>query len=232
MRSANKTAPDGERWRKRLGWPLLAATAGAILIVPYLAVEAQLDTWGAALLAATRAHPLAAALLIVSLLAGDVLLPVPSSAINALAGALFGWAAGAALIWVGLGLGCLLGYALGAGGARPLAKHLVGDAELARAIGRFGPAVSVSLVLTRAVPVLAEAGTLAAGAAGMPIGRYLLITGLANAGVALVYAGVGAAALNANSFLLAFAAAAGLPALAWAAWRLSAGARPRSRPQP
>lgn len=202
-------------------WTLLVLAAAALLIAPYLAVESRLDDWGRAILEAGQAHRLIAALLIIGLLAGDVVLPVPSSAVNALAGLLFGWALGAALIWLGLSLGCGLGYALGAKGARPLARRVVGDADLARAVGRFGPAAPATLALTRAVPILAEAGTLAAGAAGMPLGAFLRVTGLANAGVAIVYAGVGAAALNTHSFLLAFLAAAGLPALAWAVWRLA-----------
>jgi uncharacterized membrane protein YdjX (TVP38/TMEM64 family) len=202
-------------------WTLLALAAAALLVAPYLAVEPRLEGWGLAILKAGQAHRWIAALLIVGLLAGDVVLPVPSSAVNALAGLLFGWALGAVLIWLGLSLGCGLGYALGAKGARPLARRLVGDADLARAISRFGHAAPLTLALTRAVPVLAEAGTLSAGAAGMPLGAFLRVTSLANAGVAVVYAGVGAAALNTHAFLLAFLAAAGLPALAWGVWRLA-----------
>jgi uncharacterized membrane protein YdjX (TVP38/TMEM64 family) len=227
VRSAKDLSSVNGPWRTGVRWTLLALAAAAVLIFPYLALESRLDGWGRALLAAGQAHRLIAAVLIVGLLAGDVLLPVPSSAVNALAGLLFGWVVGAALIWLGLSLGCLLGYALGARGARPLARWMVGDADLERAVARFGPAAAATLVLTRAVPVLAEAGTLAAGAAGLPLGRYLGVTSLANAGVAIVYAGVGAAALSANSFLLAFLAAAGLPALAWGVWRL-AGRRPRA----
>ena len=217
----NGTSANRRRGRAAIGWTLLALGAATLLIAPYLMVESRLDDWGRTILEAGRTHRLVAALLIVGLLAGDVVLPVPSSAVNALAGLLFGWAFGAALIWLGLSLGCGLGYALGAKGARPLARRVLGDTDLARAVGRFGPAASATLVLTRAVPVLAEAGTLAAGAAGMPVGAFLRVTSLANAGVAIVYAGVGAAALNAHSFLLAFLAAAGLPALAWGFWRLA-----------
>ena len=217
----NETSADGRRARTAVRWTLLALGAAMLLIAPYLAVESRLDDWGRTILEIGRTHRLIAALLIVGLLAGDVVLPVPSSVVNALAGLLFGWVFGAVLIWLGLSLGCGLGYALGAQGARPLARRMVGDLDLARAVARFGPTAPATLALTRAVPVLAEAGTLAAGAAGMPLGAFLRVTSLANAGVAIVYAGVGAAALNAHSFLLAFLAAAGLPALAWGVWRLT-----------
>lgn len=232
MRSAKSVKPSAvRRSHGGLRWTLLALLAAAVLIGPFLAVAPHLDDWGRALLAAGRAHRPLAALLIVGLLAGDVLLPVPSSAVNALAGLLFGWAAGAALIWLGLTLGCVIGYALGARGARPLVRRWIGDAALDRAVRRFGPVAPLTLVLTRAVPVLAEAGTLAAGAAGLPLGAYLWTTGLANAGVAIVYAGVGAgvgaAALGADSLLLAVFAAAGLPAVAWAIWRLAGKVRRR-----
>jgi uncharacterized membrane protein YdjX (TVP38/TMEM64 family) len=203
-----------------LRWTLLALAALALLILPYLAVAPDLERWGRAAFEAGRGHKPLAAALVIGLLAGDVLLPVPSSAVNTLAGLLFGWAAGAILIWLGLTLGCLLGYVLGARGGRPLTRWMVGGASLSKAAGLFGPVAPATLVLTRAVPVLAEAAVLAAGASGMPLGAFLVATSLANAGLAIVYAGVGALALSANAFLLAFLAAMGLPALAYGLWRL------------
>ena len=56
------------------------------------------------------------------------------------------------------------------------------------------------------VPVLAEASVIAAGIMGMPAGRVMLVTGLANLGFAGVYAGLGASAEGTSGFLLAFAA--------------------------
>ncbi|MEZ5395647.1 MAG: hypothetical protein R2724_22920 [Bryobacterales bacterium] len=53
----------------------------------------------------------------------------------------------------------------------------------------------------------------------MPLGRFVLLTALSNLAIALVYAAVGAYALEANSFLLAFAGAIVLPGIAMLLFR-------------
>jgi 3-dehydroquinate synthase len=68
-------------------------------------------------------------------------------------------------------------------------------------------------VLLRGVPVLAEGSVIFAGLAGMPIGRFLLITSTANLCISAAYAGAGAYALGAGSFAAALAAAILLPGL-------------------
>ena len=156
--------------------------------------------------------------MIIALLAGDVLLPIPSSVISVFAGSAFGLAWGAAVIWAGLMAGCLLGYALGAVPGRGLANRVVGRRDVAGMGRLFEGAGPVVLVLARAVPVLAEASVLAAGAARMPLATFLLTTGLSNIGVALAYAGVGATAAATGSFLLAFIGMCSVPALGWLAW--------------
>ncbi len=47
----------------------------------------------------------------------------------------------------------------------------------------------------------------------MPLGRFTWLTGLSNAAIAVVYAGVGAYALETSAFLLAFAASMLVPGL-------------------
>jgi membrane protein DedA with SNARE-associated domain len=70
------------------------------------------------------------------------------------------------------------------------------------------------IVICRAVPVLAEASVLFAGVTRMPFRRFLLLAGLSNLGIAVTYSAVGAYALEAESFLLAFAGAIILPGIA------------------
>lgn len=202
-------------------WTLALALLLAFILVPWLVLDTAITEAVGGVFANPAAHGIPIVLLIVALLALDVVLPTPSSLVSVAAGALFGWALGGLLIWLGMTLGCLLGYGLGARAGRPLARRLLGEAELARAMRVAGRIDGPALALARAVPVLAEATTLAAGAAGAPFARFVVVTSLANAGVAAVYAGVGAAALSKGSFLLAFGAAAGLPALGWLLVRLS-----------
>lgn len=202
-------------------WGLTAILLFAFILIPWLMFDASITKAVGQAFADPASHGVLAAFLVVALLALDVVLPTPSSLVSVAAGALFGWLAGGVLIWLGMSLGCLIGYWLGARAGRPLARRLLGEAELQKAMRLSGRVDGAALALTRAVPVLAEATTLAAGAAGAPLGRFVAVTSLANAGVAAVYAGVGAAALSKGSFLLAFAAAAGLPAAGWLVVRLS-----------
>jgi uncharacterized membrane protein YdjX (TVP38/TMEM64 family) len=188
----------------------------ALILVPFLLFEEQVLESSGRLFGGSGAQAGALlALAIVALFAGDVVLPVPSSLVSVAAVALFGWAGGL-LIWTGMTIGCGLGYWLGRRAARPLAQRFIGPEEVARAqrlATGLGPA---TLILTRAIPVLAEASTVAAGLAAMPFGRFVLTTGLANAGIALVYSAWGAAAgRSAGSFVFLFAAALAVPALAW-----------------
>jgi 3-dehydroquinate synthase len=106
-----------------------------------------------------------------------------------------------------------------------VAMRVVGAAEMARAQKLFENVGPLALVVTRAVPVLAEAGTLAAGATRMPFWAFMAATSVSNVGVALAYAGVGAFAASSGSFLIAFLGLTAVPALAWAAWRFYAARR-------
>ena len=192
----------------------------AVILVPFLLFEGEVLELADSLFGGGGQAGALLALAIVALFAGDVVLPVPSSLVSVAAVALFGWAGGL-LIWIGMTIGCGFGYWLGRRAGRPLAERFIGPDEVARArriAGDLGPA---TLVLTRAVPVLAEAATMAAGLAAMPFGRFALVTGLANAGIALVYVALGSAAAgSAGSFVLLFAAAIAVPAFGWIALRL------------
>lgn len=220
-------APDARR--PALRWAALIVALLAAIVVPFVLLETQITGWLQAALDAVREAPWLGGGLIVALLAGDVVLPVPSSIVSTFAGAAFGWRLAALIIWVGMTLGCVAGYLLGASAGRGVALRVVGGGELARAQRLFASIGPVALIVTRAVPVLAEAGTLAAGAARMPFVPFLASTSVANVGVALAYAGIGATAAQAGSFLVAFLGLAAIPALAWTAWRFIAARRASHR---
>jgi uncharacterized membrane protein YdjX (TVP38/TMEM64 family) len=203
-----------------LRWTAAGSLLLALILVPFLLLEGPVLEYTSALIGASGPAGALLAIAIVALLASDVFLPVPSSLVSVASVALFGWAGGL-LIWIGMTIGSGLGYWLGSKAGRPLAERFIGPDEVARArriASELGPA---ALVLTRAVPVLAEASTVAAGLAAMPFGRFALATGLANAGIAIVYAAWGAAAAGSTtSFLMLLAAAIAVPAFAWLALRL------------
>jgi membrane protein DedA with SNARE-associated domain len=89
-----------------------------------------------------------------------------------------------------------------------------GEAELERAERLASRHGAKALVLARPVPVLAKASVLLAAACGMPLSKLVALCAMANAGVSLAYAGVGALAVGVSSFLLAFCGSIAIPAVA------------------
>lgn len=200
------------RWLMIIG--LLAIVVGVPLIFreEFVAISDRV-------LAAADQRPFAAAALIVAALTLDVFLPVPNGVTNTLAGAAFGFALGTFVIWLGLMGGSTAGYALGRWGARPLAARLLGADDLERAhriAERAGP---VALIVSRPVPILCEMTPIAAGIAGMAFGHFLFAVALGNLGVGVVYAAIGAAAVERTSTELLMLGAIGVPLAAWLGWQ-------------
>ncbi|NUN97606.1 MAG: VTT domain-containing protein [Candidatus Omnitrophica bacterium] len=202
------------------GWLTLSGLVLALILVPFLIFGARMEGWTQEFLVAGKTHSGWVALIVAGALAGDVVLPIPSSLVSAGAGVLLGFAAGALVSLAGMSVGCVLGYGLGISVGRPAAGRLLGKLELQtldRVWERWG---GWTLVVFRPVPVLAEASILFAGMGRMPLARFLALTTLSNAGVSLVYSAVGAYAAEVNSFLVAFAGAILAPAMAMGLARL------------
>ena len=194
-------------------WCVLAALLLAIILVPFILYEEAIT---AAVESYVRSdQPLVAiAIGIALLLASDVLLPVPSSVVATASGFLMGWPLGTLVTWLGMNVGAVIGYWVGSSAGRRAARRFVGDDEVARAAVSFARWGDWSLIVSRAVPVLAEASVVFAGTVRMPFARFAFLTGVANAAIALVYAAVGTYALGTQTFLLAFAGSIALPGLA------------------
>jgi uncharacterized membrane protein YdjX (TVP38/TMEM64 family) len=193
-------------------WALLIGLMFALIIIPFLIFEQQfeaLGTW----LAEGHASGWASAFIIAALLALDVFLPVPSSIVSTGAGVLLGFWRGAAVIWIGMTVGCAIGYAFGAKAAGA-ARRMVGEDGLARASTVMDRHGSWALVVCRPIPVLAESSVVFAGLVHSPVQSFVWMTTLSNLGIALAYAAVGAYSMEVQSFLLTFAAALALPGLA------------------
>ncbi len=193
-------------------WALLWTIVIAVVLVPFFLFEAEFNRWAATVIGGGVPRAPAAAA-IVALLALDVLLPVPSSIVSTGAGVLLGFMLGTAVVWAGMTAGCAIAYAIGAratGGA----ERFVGSASLDRAHAlatRYG---AWTIVICRPVPVLAEATAVMAGLMRWPLKSFLGVTAASNLGIAAGYAAVGAFAMRVESFLLAFAGALVIPAVA------------------
>ena len=209
-----------------LRWSLLALTALALIIVPFVLYGDWFAERASGLLLSGTARPFLA-VSVVGLLASDVVAPVPSSLVATASGMLLGLGPGAAASWIGMQAGALVGYVVGNTAGAVAARRFVGRLDLERAASLHRRWAGASLVASRAVPVLAEASVVAAGAASMPLGKFAWITGLSNAAIAFVYAAVGARALEANAFALAFAGSVVVPGVLYWAGRVLARRRPQ-----
>lgn len=207
-----------------LRWSALAALLAAFLLAPFFlyeqALEQAVERWLASPPPAAATAPALAALL-----AADVALPVPSSLTATAAGFLLGWPLGVLVNWLGLNAGAALGYWIGATAGRAAARRVVGVRGLERAAEAQRRWGDWSLIVSRAAPVLAEASVVFAGAARMRPARFALLVGLSNAAIALVYASVGAFALETQTFLPAFVGSIALPALAMLLTRRKRGGK-------
>jgi membrane protein DedA with SNARE-associated domain len=184
-----------------------------MVLLPFLLLEQQFNTFAESVTRSDTSRWLVAGA-IFSLLALDVFLPVPSSIVSTAAGVLLGFTIGTAVVWGGMMIGCLLGYAVGTRGSAA-ARRLVGEDGIARAaalVQRYG---DLTIVLCRPVPVLAEASVVFAGLVHAHYGRFVRLTATSNLGIAAGYAAVGAYSrrLDSYSFLIAFAGALLLPGI-------------------
>lgn len=200
-------------------WGVVAVALLAIVLVPFVLFEDRLNALSAELVSSDVPRAWVAAA-VVGLLASDVLLPIPSSIVSTASGVLLGLSLGTLSSWTGMTIGSLVAWGVGRTVGRAGLRTWVGDGELARAEVMSAERGVLALVLSRPVPVLAEASALLAGAVAMPLPKYLAATALANLGVSLGYAAVGATAADVSSFFVAFLGAIGAPALVLGAVRL------------
>lgn len=193
---------------------LLLLALIVVVVAPFLLFGTAVEQWSTSALGSTTSTSVLA-VSIAALLAADIFLPIPSSVVATAAGATLGAVAGTVVVALGLSAGCVLGASVARRLGTRVVGALIGASELEHlraSLQRHGPAL---LVLCRPVPVLAEASVLAAGAIGISLPSLAWWTTLANVGVAITYATLGAQAATASSFLLVFAASMVLPALAW-----------------
>ncbi len=194
-------------------WLGLLFSLFLLILIPFIIFEETIarvfhDTL------ATNQDPIWLAGFLAILLASDLVLPIPSSIASTAAGTLLGFAAGTVTCWVGMSLGCVLGYWLGTTMGTPVAHYLVGEQELEKAKRLGHQYGAIVLIVTRAVPVLAEASVISAGLTQVSPRIFFIVTGLGNLGISLVYSGIGAFAYETNSLLMALAGAILVPGFA------------------
>lgn len=134
------------------------------------------------------------------LLVADVVLPVPSSLIMVANGSLFGPWAGAALSALGNFAASMLAFALGRRMCGTLRRVPPPEASRSREmLERWG---LTAVILSRPLPLLAEAVAIVAGASQVSSTRFALGSLVGSVPIAGVYAGIGASAVEGQPWFL------------------------------
>ncbi|WP_299495683.1 3-dehydroquinate synthase [uncultured Shewanella sp.] len=144
----------------------------------------------------------------------DIIFPIPSSLVAVYIGTEFDLLFAAGIIWIGLTLGAILGYGLGRGIYNLFPNLDRKKHQLNKAIILSKSLDEAALILMRGIPVMAETSVIAAGLIKFSFIRFVILTSLANAGIALVYAYVGSQVSGGYSLLMVLVASIVLPSLA------------------
>ena len=148
----------------------------------------------------------------IALIWGDLVLPIPQTAVIAALGIIYGTWLGGLLGSFALITGGLLGYGLMLTSARRFAQRFVGPQSLRKMEGWFDRGGAWAIVLTRSLPYsIPEAMVFLAGLAGMPIGKYIAALTVGGVPAAFIFAAIGAG--WADQPVLALAASYLLPIL-------------------
>jgi len=176
---------------------------GAVVMVPVIpflilgeAFETQVRDW-----IQNEVSPTTQSLAVAGALASDIFLPVPSSAVITYAGGVFGFAMAAFASWIGLTAGCIVGFALARWFGKSFAARFSSEQDLVvlrKSIARYGP---IALLVTRPLPILAEACVLLTGTTRLEWTRFVAPIVIGNAIVSVVYAACGAFLTDTDSLI-------------------------------
>ena len=96
---------------------------------------------------------------------------------------------------------------------RPIAKKLVSNKEFEEVRASLKNFNVIGLIVSRPVPGFAELIAITAGLSKIPFRLFLLVISTTNIGVAIIFSGIGAAAIENDSLSLAFIGAIIFPAV-------------------
>jgi uncharacterized membrane protein YdjX (TVP38/TMEM64 family) len=217
---------------------LLSIAGGMIAVMVLLFIVAESNGWMddghlRELLGQVRASPggrLAVAGILGGLLAGDLVLPAPSSILMTLSGAFLGIAAGTAVSFAGAMVSALAGFGLCRRFGHAAFRRLAGDRDADR-IARFLRDHGVwGILLSRSVPMLTELVSCVAGLSDLPFRTFAALAAAGTLPVCAVYAWAGARSADPSGLGWAVLLAFVLPAAGFAVVRRFSLARARKTP--
>ncbi len=180
-----------------------------LVLASYLIWGGTEEGWIAQLTALT-ANRLHYAVFSFLLLTSDIVLPIPNSIIMYTNGFVLGGIAGAGLSVISLMTGAVAGYYLG-----NLSTYGMRAAADRKSVAFWEKYGTLTILITRGIPVVSESICILAGHLRMPFGRYLLMNLLGYIPISLLFALFGRFGYDENAFLLSLACSFGIAGLFW-----------------
>jgi membrane protein DedA with SNARE-associated domain len=174
-------------------WVQLVALVAVLLAVPLLvaAIWGQLLADDLVSWQASSPSKVVLSAVVIGVLAADLLLPVPSGPVMTLAGAQLGALPAIGVTWVGLMIGSTIGFALGRYGGRPLLARFVSERDLADLELSAQRHSLWMLLITRPMPILAEASVIVAGMLRTPWWLFFTVVSVGNLLCAIIFCTLG-----------------------------------------
>ena len=201
---------QGRIWFKWIFFSTIILTS---LVLPLTLLESTLSNYENTILDWAGSNKILVSVMVIFALTADVILPVPNGITNTFAGMSLGWAISSVIVWIGLNLGATFAYTLGRFAGRPIAKKLVSNKEFEEVRASLKDFNVIGLIVSRPVPGFAELIAITAGLSKIPFRLFLLVVSTTNIGVAIIFSGIGAAAIENDSLSLAFIGAIIFPAV-------------------
>lgn len=180
-----------------------------IIIILFL-VFGNLETLFIDFLNKARGYQSSYAITSFFILASDIVLPVPSSIIMFTNGLVLGITKGSLLSVLSVMIGSVIGYYLGRFTSYGLKIKSGNNAD--SFIQRYG---ELAILVTRAIPILAESVCIVAGYNKMKFGYYIVLNLLGYIPVILVYSICGNAGYGKSAFILSVSASLLISAVFW-----------------
>ena len=200
---------QGRIWIK---WIFFSTIIFTSLVLPLTLLEPTLSNYENTVLDWAGSNKILVSVMVIFALTADVILPVPNGITNTFAGMSLGWAISSVIVWIGLNLGATFAYTLGRFAGRPIAKKLVSNKEFEEVRASLKNFNVIGLIVSRPVPGFAELIAITAGLSKIPFRLFLLVVSTTNIGVAIIFSGIGAAAIENDSLSLVFIGAIIFPA--------------------
>jgi uncharacterized membrane protein YdjX (TVP38/TMEM64 family) len=144
-------------------------------------------------------------------LCSDIVLPVPSSIVMYLNGAVLGMFQGAVLSFVSVMVSSVIGYLIGLLSLK-LFKNNKAHSKSDELLKKTGP---LAIILTRGIPILSESVTIVAGYNSYSFYQFLLWNFIGYLPVCLIYAYFGSISNSQDAFLISFGISIAISFVLW-----------------